>query len=72
VTSTFSDIEGADASFILGHRLRPRRLRHMVIALHDGDMDGRRVTPRLLLDTLVSRWGFRLLAMKNKVAALTR
>lgn len=67
-----SDIEGAEASFILGDEESLRSCDRMVIELHDTEWNGRQVTREDLVKALIARHGFTLLASKGPVFVLTR
>jgi FkbM family methyltransferase len=68
-----SDIEGAEASFIVGSdRGALERCERMVIELHAVDMDGDHVTVADLLEALVLSHGYRLLDQRGPVAAFAR
>ncbi|MGI9119628.1 MAG: FkbM family methyltransferase [Acidimicrobiales bacterium] len=64
-----SDIEGAEASFILSDRGALRSCRRMVIELHDVSCDGRQVGYGELLEALMAR-GFRLVDRRGPVVVL--
>jgi FkbM family methyltransferase len=67
-----SDIEGAEALFILGESSALERCRRLIIELHHGELDGVSFTPDDLLEALVERWSFSMLERKGPVAALAR
>ena len=65
------DVEGAEGELIVrGSGLE--RCRRLIIELHCCTVDGEELTEDDLLGVLSRRWGFRLLARKGPVAALTR
>jgi FkbM family methyltransferase len=67
-----SDIEGGEATFILGDGCTGlERCRRIVIELHDG-ASSKDSNHEALLDTLRHRWGFSVLAQKGRVIALQR
>lgn len=67
-----SDIEGAEAAFIVDTDLDLEGCDRMVIELHDTVHHGRRVSASTMADELVRRHGFRLLERRSTVLALAR
>jgi FkbM family methyltransferase len=67
-----SDVEGAEAQFIVGSDLGLDGCRTLVIELHDCSYEGIDYSAEDLLRSLKERWGFRILARKGPVAALRR
>lgn len=65
------DVEGAEGELIV-RSSGLERCRRLIIELHGCKVDGEELTEHDLLAVLSRRWGFRLLARKGPVAALTR
>jgi FkbM family methyltransferase len=68
-----SDIEGAEASFILsGQATGLERCDRAVFELHEVEYRGNRLGPEDLLEALADRHGFELLARRGPVVAVGR
>jgi FkbM family methyltransferase len=67
-----SDVEGAEAQFILGSDPGLDGCRTLVIELHSCSHEGVGYSAEDLLGSLQERWGFRILARKGPVVAVRR
>jgi FkbM family methyltransferase len=67
-----SDVEGAEAQFIIGSDAGLDGCRTLVIELHSCSYEGVGYSAEDLLAALQERWGFRILARKGPVVALHR